>query len=112
MIGVKRPRIQSWTRVTLTHSAMASRIWQRIRWEDMMSKLWIVRLAVAAFAVFTLLIFASDLSAQFQPPGSLGALAPANIAKPRPKAPFDITGAWLHIGGESERFDPPAGFKL
>ena len=76
-----------------------------------MSKLWIVRLAVAAFAVFTLLIFASDLSAQFQPPGSLGALAPANIAKPRPKPPFDLTGGWLHCC-ESERFDPPAGFKL
>ena len=52
-----------------------------------------------------------DLAAQFQPPGSLGALAPANLAKPRPKPPFDLTGTWLH-GGESERFDPPAGFKL
>jgi hypothetical protein len=54
---------------------------------------------------------AIDLSAQFQAPGELGALAPANIAKPRPKPPFDLTGAWLH-GGQSERFDPPAGFKL
>jgi hypothetical protein len=61
---------------------------------------------------FILLFSASDLLAQFQPPGSLGVLAPANIAKPRPKAPFDLTGAWLHQGGENERFDPPAGFKL
>jgi hypothetical protein len=59
-----------------------------------------------------MLLSVSDLSAQFQAPGSLGALAPSNIAKPRPKAPFDVTGAWLHIGGEPERFDPPAGFKL
>jgi hypothetical protein len=76
-----------------------------------MSKLWIGRLAITALVLSTVVISASDLAAQFQPPGALGALAPANIAKPRPKAPFDITGAWLH-GGESERFDPPAGFKL
>ena len=53
----------------------------------------------------------SDLSAQFQPPGSLGALEPGNLAKPRAKPPFDLTGTWLH-GGQSERFDPQAGFKL
>ena len=76
-----------------------------------MSKLWIGRLAMMALVLSTVVISATDLAAQFQPPGSLGALAPANIAKPRPKAPFDITGAWLH-GGESERFDPPAGYKL
>src|SRR5512138_1897834 len=81
-------------------------------WRKMMSKLSVGRFAMATAVVFTLFISASDLAAQFQPPGSLGALAPANIAKPRPKAPFDITGAWLHIGGEPERFDPPAGFKL
>src|SRR5262245_11217699 len=77
----------------------------------MMSKLWIARMSVAVIVGFTLVAVAPDLSAQFQPAGSLGALAPANIAKPRPKAAFDITGTWLH-GGESERFDPPAGFKL
>ena len=76
-----------------------------------MSKLWIGRISMAVLVVLSLLVAASDLAAQFQPPGALGALAPANIAKPRPKAPFDITGAWLH-GGESERFDPPEGFKL
>ncbi len=65
----------------------------------------VLALAFVAFGV-------SDLLAQFQPPGTLGVLAPANIAKSRPKAPFDLTGTWLHIGGESERFDPPAGFKL
>jgi len=77
-----------------------------------MNKLWMGRAGMAAFVVLAMAIAAPDLSAQFQPPGSLGALAPDNIKKPRPKAPFDITGAWLHAGGESERFDPPAGFKL
>src|SRR5689334_16348980 len=67
--------------------------------------------------LLSIVVAASDLSAQFQAPGALGALAPANIAKPRPKPPFDLTGAWLHngnarTGGETERFDPPAGFKL
>src|SRR5579863_2831946 len=47
-------------------------------------------------------------------PAQLGALAPANIAKPRPKPPFDITGTWLHGGGQNNgfRFSPPPGFKL
>ena len=76
-----------------------------------MSKLWIARMSVAVIVGLTLVAVAPDLSAQFQPAGSLGALAPSNIAKSRPKAPFDITGSWLH-GGEGERFDPPAGFKL
>jgi hypothetical protein len=44
----------------------------------------------------------------------LGALAPANIAKPRPKPAFDITGTWLHdnsSGPNSWKFIPPT-FKL
>src|SRR5215471_2006795 len=69
------------------------------------------RIGMAALVVLSMVVAASDLLAQFQPAGSLGALAPANIAKARPKPPFDLTGAWLH-GGESERFDPPEGFKL
>ena len=81
-----------------------------------MSKAWIGRMGMAAFVLLTLVFAAGDLAAQFQAPGELGVLAPANIAKPRPKAPFDLTGAWLHGNappfGESERFDPPAGFKL
>src|SRR5262249_48825794 len=76
-----------------------------------MSKAWIGRMGMAVLVVSSIVVAASDLAAQFQAPGSLRVLAPAHIAKPRPKPPFDITGAWLH-GGESERFDPPAGFKL
>lgn len=47
-------------------------------------------------------------------PAPLGALAPANLAKPRPKPPFDLTGTWIHAGGPNNgfRFSPPAGFKL
>ena len=66
-----------------------------------------------AFAALNL-IGARDLAAQSQPPGALGALAPANLAKPRPKPPFDLTGTWLHGGGADNgfRFSPPADFKL
>ena len=49
-----------------------------------------------------------------EPPAQLGALAPANIAKNRPKPPFDLTGTWQHGGGQNNsfRFSPPEGFKL
>lgn len=30
-----------------------------------------------------------------EPPAPLGALAPANLNKPRPKPPFDLTGTWF-----------------
>jgi hypothetical protein len=72
------------------------------------------RMTVAALCVFLLVAPSAELLAQFQPPGSLGALAPANIAKPRPKAPFDLTGVWLHGGGPDNgfRFSPPPGAKL
>jgi len=44
----------------------------------------------------------------------LGALAPANLTKPRSKPPFDLTGTWMHGGGANNgfRFSPPPGFKL
>ena len=62
------------------------------------------------------LFAAGDLAAQFQAAGELGALAPANLAKARPKAPFDLTGTWLHGGGARGsnpfQFAPPPGFKL
>lgn len=43
----------------------------------------------------------------------LGALAPENLNKPRPPAPFNLTGNWLHqgTGPNSWRFVPPT-FKL
>jgi len=60
-----------------------------------------------------ILIGVTNLRAQFQVPGAPGALAPANLFKPRPKPPFDLTGTWLHGGSEGGfRFAPPPGFKL
>ena len=43
------------------------------------------------------------------PPLPPGALSPANLAKPRPKAPFDMTGTWQHElrGPQSWKFVPP-----
>src|SRR5262245_11378764 len=72
------------------------------------------RVGIVALVAFSLIGIVPDLSAQFQAPGALGALAPANIAKPRPKPPFDLTGTWLHGGGTDNgfRFSPPPGFKL
>jgi hypothetical protein len=61
-----------------------------------------------------LLSTALSLAAQAPPPPQLGALAPANIAKSRPKPPFDLTGTWQHGGGQNNgfRFTPPPGTKL
>ena len=72
------------------------------------------RTGIAVFVTLTFLATPSRLAAQFQPPGALGVLAPANLAKPRPKPPFDLTGTWLHGGGADNgfRFTPPAGIKL
>ena len=42
--------------------------------------------------------------------GQAGALDPANLAKPRPKPPFDLTGTWfvdLHEGFNKFMFGPP-----
>jgi len=45
---------------------------------------------------------------------ALGALAPAAIAKSKVKPGFDITGTWLHGGGQNNpwQFSPPTGAKL
>ena len=64
------------------------------------------QLRTAAYVV-ALFVAASGAAAQAQEP--LGALAPANMNKPRPAAPFDITGTWLNdlrFAG-SWRFGPP-----
>src|SRR5512145_494020 len=58
------------------------------------------------------LLVAADARAQgSQPPsavaGQPSALSPANIAKPRPKPPFDLTGTWQHDGrANTWRFVP------
>jgi hypothetical protein len=52
---------------------------------------------------------AAQSPALVKPPVQLGALAPQNLAKPRPKPPFDLTGTWFVdlSGGLSFRFGPP-----
>jgi hypothetical protein len=77
------------------------------------------RWAGAAFAAASLLVSAVGLTAQSPAPLDengvpLGALAPASLAKPRAKAPFDLTGTWLHALGPGNpwQFSPPPGAKL
>lgn len=53
---------------------------------------------------------AREASLAQQHPGYLGALAPENLAKPRPKPPFDLTGTWfinLRRSFGDFRFGPP-----
>ena len=45
-------------------------------------------------------------------PEQLSALSPANLAKPRPKAPFDLTGTWQHDGRANTWRFVPETFKL
>jgi hypothetical protein len=45
-------------------------------------------------------------------PEPLSALSPANLAKPRPKAPFDLTGTWQHDGRANTWRFVPETFKL
>jgi len=64
--------------------------------------------------VFGLGLTATALPASVYAQSQPGALAPANLSKPRPRAPFDLTGTWLHDGkGDPNgwRFVPPS-FKL
>ncbi len=52
----------------------------------------------------------SPATSAAEPPAQLGALAPANLSKPRPKAPFDLTGTWfvdLSAGFDTWRSGPP-----
>lgn len=69
----------------------------------------IVRRAMVALVALGL-VSTPDLLAQGQQPEApLGALAPANLAKPRPKPPFDLTGTWFidFNSPNSWRFGPP-----
>jgi len=76
--------------------------------------------ACAAFAVSTVQAQTRDRDRrltteeldqlQHKHPGLPGALDPANLAKPRPKAPFDMTGTWfvdLSEGFNKFMFGPP-----
>jgi hypothetical protein len=74
-----------------------------------------LKAALVALSVVAGVTLASAQAPQAPAPATpLGALAPANRAKARPKPAFDLTGVWLHGGGQNNsfRFSPPPGFKL
>jgi hypothetical protein len=66
-------------------------------------------------SITVILAFLNPLAFVAQTPAMPpGALSPANLDKTRPKAPFNLTGTWLHDnkdGPNSWRFVPPT-FKL
>jgi hypothetical protein len=78
----------------------------------MESAMRVVTGIVAAISIATATVLAQAPRPAAPPaaaPAELGVLAPANLAKPRPKPPFDITGTWFVDLGfpGSWRFGPP-----
>jgi hypothetical protein len=71
------------------------------------------KVALVALCVALLTVPSLVLAQAAAPPAQQGALSPANLAKARPKPPFDLTGTWLHDnrGGNSWKFVPQT-FKL
>ncbi len=70
------------------------------------------RTFTSAVLVATFAIAPTQIVAQAQQPPAepLSALAPENLSKPRPKAPFDVTGNWFvdtSAGPDAWRFGPP-----
>jgi hypothetical protein len=78
-----------------------------------MHKQFVLTAAATLFAMASG-AWAQAPSAPAAPPAQLGALAPANIAKPRPAPGFDITGTWLHAFARDNpfTFTPPPDIKL
>ena len=71
------------------------------------------RTAIAVAAAACVLVGAPLAFAQ-APPAQLGALAPENLNKKRPKAPWNLTGTWQHEAAKTDahpansfRFGPP-----
>jgi hypothetical protein len=74
------------------------------------------RIGVLSVLACGLAAAAVTIAAQAKPqpaaPAKLGALAPANLTKARPPAPFNLTGTWQHDGrANTWKFVPPT-FKL
>jgi hypothetical protein len=76
-----------------------------------MSRSLTLAAAAACFLLSAPLALAQATPAQAPPasaPAQLGALAPENLNKKRPKAPFNLTGTWIHdMKKSSFRFGPP-----
>src|SRR6267154_6817382 len=77
-------------------------------------RVMINRIRVVATALAGALVLAAVADTAFAqtaaPPATPGALAPANLKKARPKAPFDLTGTWfvdLSKGFDTWRSGPP-----
>ena len=75
----------------------------------------ILQIRCCALAALGLAAFATSaaMAQSSEPPLPPGALSPANLAKPRPAPPFDLTGTWQHElrGPQSWKF-VPATFEL
>jgi len=81
------------------------------------SKMSVLASAVCAVSLLATGVTSASAQAQRQTevartPVPLGALAPANLAKPRPKPPFDLTGTWQHDGRANTWRFVPETFKL
>src|SRR5215472_11626483 len=66
--------------------------------------------ATALAGAFVLTMAGTAVAQTSNPPAQLGALAPANLKKPRTKPPFDLTGTWfvdLSKGFDTWRSGPP-----
>ena len=77
-----------------------------------LSRIALLAAVAAGFAAAAPLAYAQASSQA--PPAQLGALAPENLNKKRPKAPFNLTGTWIHESqktashpADSFRFGPP-----
>jgi hypothetical protein len=78
-----------------------------------MSKESIIATVVFAFVLIAVVRPAAAQTATVPAsPTQLSALAPANLAKPRPKPPFDLTGTWQHDGRANTWRFVPETFKL
>jgi hypothetical protein len=80
----------------------------------MFTKRSLVALVVSACALAAANPASAQAGQQGAPavPEPLSALSPANLAKPRPKAPFDLTGTWQHDGRANTWRFVPETFKL
>ena len=77
----------------------------------MRARLAIAGTFAACLAVMPAAVVAQRGQASPPPPAEpLSALAPENLSKPRPKAPFDLTGNWFidtSTGANAWKFGPP-----
>ena len=75
---------------------------------------WTKAVAIGVIVAAAPVMTAQSLAPLNEKGVAVGALAPDAIAKARPKPAFDITGTWLHGGGQNNpwQFAPPPNFKL